>query len=169
MKHAPEKVFIKENGEYIEISNQEHEARKSADKQYTERKFVLVQGCLMECTEKFYTDFYKNKEREKYLRKLAKSKSVLSIDAFDSEDDNGTDFIADDGEDVCESVIQKIMIEKLVSVLPLLSDDERELIEEHFYNDVSQVQLAKKYGKNQSNISRDIAKILLKLRKLMEN
>lgn len=34
MKYAPKKVFIKENENYIEITNEEHERRKATDEQY---------------------------------------------------------------------------------------------------------------------------------------
>lgn len=40
--------------------------------------------------------------------------------------------------------------------------------EVYFYDEVPQTELARKYGINQSNISRKIGKILLKIKKLME-
>ena len=113
MKYAPKKVFIKENGNYIEITNEEHELRKATDEQYAKRWFIPLQGCLLEVDEAFYTEHYKEIERNKYLRLLDRKKKLLSIEAFDTEDDNGVDYIADEDEDVEKRVTDKLMAEKL--------------------------------------------------------
>ena len=169
MKYAPKKVFIKENDAFIEITNEEHESRKATDEQYAKRWFIPLQGYLLEVDEVFYTEHYREVERNKYLRLLDRKKKLLSIEAFDTEDDNGVDYIADEDEDVEKAVTDKLMIEKLRSVLPLLPEDEYKLIHEHYFLGISQVELAALYGKNQSNISRKIARILEKLKNFLEN
>ena len=72
MSYAPKKVFILENGKYVEITNEEHQHRKNQDREYRERYFIPVQGCLMEVIYEEYKDFYQNQEHQKYLKKCDK-------------------------------------------------------------------------------------------------
>ena len=150
MKYAPKKVFIKENEIFIEITNEEHESRKATD-------------------EQFYNEYYKEYERNRYLAALDRKNKVLSIEAFDSDDDNGVDFIVDEDEDVEKQVTDKLMIEKLRSVLPQLSEDEQLLIRRHYYDNIPETELAKIYGISQQAISKRMLKIKAKLKNLMEN
>ena len=168
MKYAPKKVFIKENEIYIEITNEEHEARKATDKQYAKRWFVPMHGMLMEVEEEFYKDFYRQKERDDYLTWRAKNKDI-SYNDYDTEECSGEDMLIDPDDDVATQVTDKLMLEKLRSVLPLLPEDEYKLIHEHYFLGISQVELSALYGKNQSNISRKIARILEKLKNFLEN
>lgn len=83
MKYAPKKVFIKENGIYIEITNEEHESRKATDEQYAKRKFLPLHGMLMEVDKEFYDEFYRQKDRDEYLTLLssiiAETLSILML------------------------------------------------------------------------------------------
>lgn len=75
--------------------------------------FIPIQGCLMETDRETYTDFYRDRERQRYLKKLDEKFGLLSIEAFDSEDGNGEDYIPDTDEDIAELVANKIIFEKL--------------------------------------------------------
>ena len=88
MKYEPRKVFVLENNEYIEISAKEHQYRKETDPQYAKKHFILVQGYLMETSKEFRDDFQRDKDRYRYIRKLDAQKKLLSIEAFDTEDEN---------------------------------------------------------------------------------
>ena len=77
-KYAPRKVFILENGEYVELSYEEFESRKANDPTYEDRYFIPVQGFLMEVSKEHYKDFYRAKEREAYLKKLNAKYGLLS-------------------------------------------------------------------------------------------
>jgi RNA polymerase sigma factor (sigma-70 family) len=57
---------------------------------------------------------------------------------------------------------------KLWVALRSLSEDERPLIHELFFNKKSESQIAKSIGVNQSTISRRLSKILSKLKSLIE-
>lgn len=168
MKYAPKKVFIKENGNYIEITNEEHELRKETDDTYRKRKFLPLHGMLMEVDEEFYDDFYRQKDRDEYLTWRTKNKDV-SYNDYDTEECSGEEMLVDPDEDVATQVTDKLMLEKLRFVLPLLPEDEYKLIHEHFFLGISQVELGELYGKNQSNISRKITRILEKLKIFLEN
>ena len=60
MKHAPKKVFILEDDEYIEISYEEFCQRKETDTTYKDNLFIFLHGMLMEVTEETYRNFYKS-------------------------------------------------------------------------------------------------------------
>lgn len=79
MKYAPKKVFIKENEKYIEITNEEHERRKTTDEQYSHRRFIPLQGYLLEVDEAFYTEYYREEERNKYITMMLINKRLVLI------------------------------------------------------------------------------------------
>ena len=57
-KYAPRKVFVLENGEYIEISYEELCRREEIDPSYKDKLFVPMHGMIMEVTRAQYDDFY---------------------------------------------------------------------------------------------------------------
>ena len=63
MKYAPRKVYIKESGNYVELSYMDFCRRRQADQSYMDKLFIPVQGCLLEVVREQYTDFYRDKER----------------------------------------------------------------------------------------------------------
>ena len=168
-KYAPRKVFILENGEYVELTYEEFENRKENDPTYEDRYFIPVQGFLMEVSKEHYKDFYRANEREAYLKKLNAKYGLLSIDAFDNEDDNGTDYIQAKTEDVAETVTHLLMLDKLRSVIPMLSEIEQELIQALFFKGLTEREYAKECGVSQVAIHKRKNRILAKLKIFLEN
>ena len=168
MKYAPKKVFILENNEYVEITYEELCYREATDKSYEDKLFLPLHGMIMEVDKEFYDDFYRQKDRDEYLTWRTRNKDVSYSD-YDTEDCNGEEMLVAPDEDVAKQITDKLMLEKLRSVLPLLPEDEYKLIHEHYFLGISQVELAALYGKNQSNISRKISRILEKLKNFLEN
>ena len=160
------RVFIQKNGGYLEISYEEF--CRTQDTIFKDSFFISSYGVLMEVTQEFYQDYYTEKNHLEYLDKLA-TENTISFNNLDTEEFNGEDTLIDYSEDVIEQVTTKLMIEKLHSVLPLLDEDEYQLINEHFFLGISQVELGEIYRVNQSNISRKIARILKKLKNFLEN
>ena len=68
VKYAPKKVYIKESGSYVELSYTEFCSRRNADQTYMDKLFIPIQGCLLEVVREQYTDFYRDKERWRYLQ-----------------------------------------------------------------------------------------------------
>jgi RNA polymerase sigma factor (sigma-70 family) len=167
-EYAPRKVFVLENGEYIELTNEEFEHRKVTDPSYADKLFLPVQGYLMETDRTHYTEFYRDKERQRYLKKLDEIHGLLSIDAFDNEDDNGTDYIQIESDDVADTVAHAMLVEKLRSVIYMLTEEEKELINLHFYLSIPQTEIAKHMGMSQQAVSKRIRKICAKLKKMLD-
>ncbi len=168
MKYNPKKVFILDDGKYIELTYQDFCNLKETDVSYENKRFIPIQGMLMEVSSEAYKDFYRDKERYRYIKKLDIENGLLSIDEFDSEDDNGTDFIFVQTDDVSEIVSKSIMLDKLRQCISKLKADEQELIHQHYFDEISEVKLGEMYGVSQQAISKRIKKIRLKIKNLME-
>ena len=169
MKYAPRKVYIKESGSYVELTYTEFCRRRNADQTYMDKLFIPVQGCLLEVVREQYTDFYRDKERCRYLQKLDISHSLLSLEGFTDSEGNTLDFLVDEAVDVAETVVHAWMVDRLRAALSLLSDSEQALIRAIFFEGLSEREVGLRLGVTQSVVNKRKAKILLKLRQIIEN
>ncbi len=169
MKYAPRKVYIKENGGYAELSYTDFCRRRQIDQTYMDKLFIPIQGCLLEVVREQYTEFYRDKERWRYLQKLDTRNSLLSLEGFTDSEGNVLDFIVDEAVDVSETVIHAVMVDRLKAALPLLSDGEQALIRAIFFDGLSEREVGLRLGLTQSVVNKRKAKILAKLRKIMES
>ena len=169
MKYAPRKVYIKESGGYVELSYTDFCRRKQSDQSYMDKLFIPVQGCLLEVVWEQYADFYKDKERWRYLKKLDTNHSLLSLEGFTDSEGNVIDFVVDEAVDVAETVVHAVMVDRLKTALRLLSDSERVLVNAIFFEKLSEREVGLRLGVTQSVVNKRKSKILAKLRKIMEN
>ena len=126
-------------------------------------------GCLLEVVREQYTDFYRDKERWRYLQKLDTKNRLLSLDGFTDSEGNPLDFITDEAVDIAETVVNAVMVDRLKAALPLLSDSEQELIQAIFFDGLSEREVGARLGITQSVVNKRKARILIKLRKIIEN
>lgn len=169
MKYAPRKVFILENDHYTEISYEELCQREQTDPSYKDKCFIPLHGMIMEVKREHYDDFYRSVERQRYIRIREQKYGLLSLDAFDTETDKGTDFLCVSTEDVAELVAQKMLLDKLHAAVHTLDAMEQQLIREHFEDGIPQTELAAAYGISQQAISKRILRICAKLKKIIGN
>ena len=169
MRYAPRKVYIKESGGYVELTYKDFCRRRQADQSYMDKLFIPVQGCLLEVVREQYTDFYRDKERWRYLKKLDTNHSPLSLEGFTDSEGNMLDFVIDETVDVAETVVHAVMVDRLKAALPLLSDSEQTLIQAIFFEEFSEREVGLLLGVTQSVVNKRKAKILAKLRKIIEN
>lgn len=168
MKYEPRKVFVLENENYKELTYQEFCGHRKWDILYKDKHFIPVQGMLLEVDKETYTEFYRNRERERYLKKLDIENNLQSIEAFDSENNNGIDFIVDTSKDIAEVVANKLIVDKLQECLSLLSSEEQKIIRQHYYDEISEVELGRMYGISQQAVSKRLKKIREKIKEMME-
>lgn len=169
MKYAPKKVFILENGNYIELTYEKFCLHKETDSSYADKFFIPLHGMLMEVTEEIYRDFYKSQRRQKYIDERSAENGDFSYDMLTTDDFNGEDILVDTSQEISDAVIHKIMLDKLRDSLLLLSGDEQKLIQEIYFDGLSERNLAEKYGVSQVAIHKRKVKILEKLKKIIEN
>ena len=154
MKYAPRKVYIKENNVYVELYYTDFCRRRQADQSYMDKLFIPVQGCLLEVVREQYTDFYRDKERWRYLQKLDTNHSLLSLEGFTDSEGNVLDFIVDESVDVAETVVHAVMVDRLKATLPLLSGSEPTLIQAIFFEELSEREVGLRLGVTQSVVNK---------------
>ena len=169
MKSEPKKVYIKENNVYVELSYTNFCLRRQANQSYMDKLFIPVQGCLLEVVREQYADYYKEKERWRYLQKLDTNHKLLSLEGFTDSEGNVLDFIIDETVDVAETVVRAVMVDRLKVAFPLLSDGEQALIQAIFFEELSEREVGLRLGITQSVVNKRKAKILAKLRTIIEN
>ena len=88
---------------------------------------------------------------------------------MNSDEFNGEEILIAELPDVCDTLVHQQLLDKLRQAVDTLPEDEKALIAQHFYDEVPQTELAERYGVSQQAISKKIAKIRAKLKKLLEN
>lgn len=167
MKYTPKKVFIIKDGGYQELTYEAYCALCESDSSYKDKRFLPLHGMLMEVSENDYKAFYKEQRRQKYLLEQSVENQDISMDMLATDEFKGKEILTDASMNVAEQVVEKILLDKLKTALPLLDAEEQELLRLHFFQEIPQTELGRMYGVNQSNISRRINKILKKLKNLM--
>ena len=167
-KYAPKKVFILENGEYIEISYEELCRREENDPSYKDKFFIPLHGMIMEVDETAYRDFYKAKDRDEYLTWRTRHKDI-SYSQFDDDECSGEDLLVDLNAEFTDAVIWKITVDKLRLIISMLPEDEQELIHALFFRGLSERKWSEECGIPQRTINDRKRRILAKLKKMLEN
>lgn len=168
MKYEPRKVYVLESGSYQEITYQEHCRKRQSEDSYNNRYFIPLQGMLLEVSKEIYSELYREKERERYLRKLDRENGLLSIDAFEPAEESGIDFLPDMFTDMAESVMERLLLDRLRECISLLCSEEQKPIRQHYFDEISEVELSREYGITQQAVSKRLKKIREKLKNLLE-
>ncbi len=113
---------------------------------------IPVDGKLYETSEEVYKVYYKMGRRERYLEERS-LKNELSFDALLNAEYPVEEKIRLKARDTEEIVITRVLIEEVMSCVKGLSDDEKSIIEELYFNEVSEVVLAKKYWYCKNNFA----------------
>lgn len=152
---------------YVQITEDELQAYK---KNSEGKVFLINLGhSIMEVDEIAYHDFYKEENREDYRKKLAIKNNVVSMESLISGEFNECNLVVDTSEPLDEKVMREMMIEKLPEAISTLTDEENELIQQIYFNHISERELAGVYGVSRTAIQKRRNKILLKMKKFFEN
>ena len=133
------------------------------DEKYT----LLVRGRRVSVTKEVYKAYYRCRDREKYLDKLAEDNNI-SLEGC-SEKGISVEYIISAAEDSMEdTIITGMLLIKLHQCLKMLDDPEKTLIVELYLRGKSERQLSKETGIPPMTIHDRKRKILNKLKKMME-
>ncbi|BAH08445.1 sigma-70 family RNA polymerase sigma factor [Clostridium kluyveri] len=135
----------------------------SENKKYT----IIVKRQRVEVSEAVYRAYHKEREAERYQNKLIRQ-NELSLERFHEDGVNIDYLIVRVQPDIVDKLIHQEQLESLWAALDILPEDERSLIDEIFFNERSESQVAKSIGINQSTVNRRLSKVLSKLKNLME-
>ncbi len=151
---------------YIQITEEELQAYKknSDDKVY----LINLGHSIMEVDKLTYYNFYKEENREQYRQKLAIKNNVVSMESLIADGFNECNLIADSSEPLDEKVGREMMIKKLPEALSTLTDEEKELTYQIYFNHISERDLSKIWNIPRKTLSYRREKALLKLRKFFE-
>ena len=164
------KCFIKiRKGYYEEITYKELKERRENDNTYINKKFIPIQKTLIEVSLEEYKDFYKEIERNKYIKKKNKKIKFISIDEISEDMEiREKNILKDKDIDIDFEVERKIEIEQLKEALLQLNDEEYQIIKALFYDEKSLRDYAKVIGVSYGTVLYKERKILEKLKKLLK-
>ena len=162
MKYPPRKVFVLEDGTYLELSYAEFRRREDT---YRDYRFIPLHGMLMEVPEDEYRTFYKDKRRQKYLDERSAKNGDFSYDMLTTDEFNGEDILVDMASDTAGDVENEIMLDNLQLEFKRLSEDEQKILYLIFSQQLSERAVAERFHVSQNAIHRRKVQILAKLRK----
>ena len=171
-RRKAKKVFILKNNDYTEITYQELWKLLDTDPEYENKHFIRLQAMVLEVPEKEYKDFYKSARRQRYLTEEAIINGAISINVpLRNEDDSEEmpeDIIADQSQSVEEQAEMMILLDEIHAAISLLSEGEQKLIQEIFFDEMTERDLAGIYEVPQVAIHKRKKRILRKLRNILE-
>lgn len=136
----------------------------SENKKYT----IVVKRQRVEVSEAVYYAYHKEREKERYHNKLIRQKE-LSLERFQDDGVNIDYLIVHAQPDIVDKLIHQEQLETLWLALESLSEEERTLIDELFFHEKSEREFSAMISVPQKTINDRKKRILLKLRKLIEN
>lgn len=164
MRYAPRKIFIIEDGEYIETS---YEKYQNIIEKNPMRRFWLFGGMLMEVSEEDYVQMNREKSRMQYQCKMAKKMGEFSYDSVGAEDFDGAVILVDHSLDVSEVVEQRIMVDKLHEAIQLLSEEDAELIQALYFDELSEREYAREKSISHTAVQKRRKRVVGKIRDLI--
>ncbi len=141
-----------------------------------EKYYIGLNGQTFEVSKELYEAYYKGQRKEKYFTHDLKQehtkvdKETGEMIVIPSREDSYERLLeaekqfAEEAEDVA---VRAVMLEKLNEALHTLTDEETAIIHALFYQEISEVELAKKLGIARTTLQSRKYKILEKLKKLL--
>jgi len=162
------RCFVFADNGYKEITYAALEEHRMADPAYAGKRFIGIQGMILEVTKADYLDFYKDKRRQKYIAEEAASNGEFSYNTLDSEKMSGKNIIVDDSPLPDEQVLDKMMIEEMLHCLGELPEADRALLTAYYFDGKFEVCFSKELCVTQQAVSKRLKQAIGRLRKLMK-
>ena len=133
--------------------------------------YIFIGDLKVDVSEEVYKGYWQETNRENYLKRLDKENRLGYFSEFVSDEVGRSmeERLIDIAVDLEKLVEVKIQIEALNRALDNLSPEEREIIQDLFYEEIPQRDLAKKLNISQGAVFRRKEKILNKLKVLLED
>nr|WP_288886812.1 sigma-70 family RNA polymerase sigma factor [uncultured Blautia sp.] len=141
--------------------------------------YIKADGQIFEVSQELYEVYYRGRRKEKYFMHDLKEERVLvdretgQIRVLPGKEDSYERLLAmerqfmGEEEDVADAAVRAVMLERLSEVLEALDRDELEIIYALFYQEVSEVALARELGIARTTLQYRKKRILEKLRELL--
>lgn len=171
MTYIPKRVFLLDCGKYIELSYEEFCEKKEETEGFDakNRRYILIQGMLLEVDEPAYREHYRICRRMRYLMEMEQKVQILSFEDCIEAGLEGS-ILSAENEKLPDAIAEgKDTIQRLRRAIDRLTNEERALILAHFFLHATQEELARRYGITQSAVSQRLQRILRKLREALES
>ena len=125
----------------------------------------MKNGQKVPVSEEIYSEYKRPVWREAKRKNIRKEREI----SLDFMAENGLEYMCTDKQKLTEEIVaDKLMLEMLMKALKMLTDDERRLIDEIYYNEKSERNLSKQINVPQQTINSRKTAIIKKLRKFMK-
>lgn len=125
----------------------------------------MKNGQKVPVSEEIYREYKQPVWREAKRKNIRKEREI----SLDFMAENGLEYMCTDKQKLTEEIVaDKLMLEMLMKALKMLTDDERRLIDEIYYNEKSERNLSKQINVPQQTINSRKTAIIKKLRKFMK-
>ena len=130
-----------------------------------EKYYIGLNGQIFEVSKELYETYYKGQRKEKYFTHDLKQehtkvdKETGEMIVIPSREDSYERLLeaekqfAEEVENVEDVAVREVMLEKLNEALRILTDEETAIIHALFYQEISEVELAKKIRNSQNNLT----------------
>lgn len=166
MTYIPKRVFLLDCGKYTELSYEEFCEKKEETEGFDakNRRYILIQGMLLEVDEPAYREHYRICRRMRYLMEMEQKVQLLSFEDCIEAGLEGS-ILPAETEELPDAIAEgKDTIQRLRCAIDRLTNEERALILAHFFFHATQEELARRYGITQAAVSQRLQRILRKLR-----
>ena len=130
-----------------------------------EKYYIGLNGQIFEVSKELYETYYKGQRKEKYFTHDLKQehtkvdKETGEMIVIPSREDSYERLLeaekqfAEEAENVEDVAVRAVMLEKLNEALRTLTDEETAIIHALFYQEISEVELAKEIRNSQNNLT----------------
>ena len=155
MNYIPKRVFLLDCGKYIELSYEEFCEKKEETEGFDakNRRYILIQGMLLEVDEPAYREHYRICRRMRYLMEMEEKVQILSFEDCIEAGLESSILLAQTEKSPDAVAEGKDTIQRLRRAIDRLSNEERALILAHFFFHATQEELARRYSITQAAVS----------------
>lgn len=171
MNYIPKRVFLLDCGKCIELSYEEFCEKKEETEGFDakNRKYILIQGMLLEVNEPAYREHYRICRRMRYLMEMEQKVQILSFEDCIEAGLEGS-ILSAETEKMPDAIAEgKDTIQRLRRAIDRLTNEERDLILALFFFHATQEKLARRHGITQAAVSQRLQRILQKMREELES
>lgn len=162
--------YIKDHSKYRTMTYGELKRMKELDPEaFSKRWFIPVGGALLEVGHQDYQDFYRDKERQDYLKALDEEYRAISYETLKEQTHREKEAISVKEVDVHKIVETSLLLEELRKALSRLNKDETALIKALYFEDQTVKAIANRRDVSIDTIYKQRKRILQKLRKMIES
>lgn len=162
--------YIKDHSKYRKMTYGELKRMKELDPEaFSKRWFIPVGGALLEVGQQDYQDFYRDKERQDYLKALDEEYRAISYETLKEQTHREKEAISVREVDVHKIVEASLLLEELRKALSRLNKNETALIKALYFEDQTVKALANRQDVSIDTIYKQRKRILQKLRKMIES